>query len=183
MINRSLFNFPREIRIEAFDPSSLTNISLCLHSDNHYGYLFSQEQFSFPPEISGFPRDLCALNGFVVSSPEISTEEAAKEPEGLPETAPRSIRIMSLDSELDMRLKKLRIPGIACRARSVILHREDEPQISFKDKTAGLEEAIDASYPVGLSELAGDSYFVESRTGQHTFVEGDDGNLDRNGDA
>ncbi|EHK19930.1 uncharacterized protein TRIVIDRAFT_285, partial [Trichoderma virens Gv29-8] len=58
MASRGIFTPLREISIEAIDLSSQTNICLCLHSDNSHVYGVSQELFTTPLEISGFPRNL-----------------------------------------------------------------------------------------------------------------------------
>ncbi|KAL6689739.1 acyl transferase/acyl hydrolase/lysophospholipase [Trichoderma pleuroticola] len=134
MVQSSLFNSPEEIHIEASDPSSLTNISLYLHSEN----------FGTPHEISGFPRDLCAVGGFVMPDPEISGEDGETENAQENESESKftsehkegvwkklNAERQSFNSEPDMRWTTLDMQETVRRAKSVNGHRENESQVSF----------------------------------------------------
>ncbi|KAL7901968.1 acyl transferase/acyl hydrolase/lysophospholipase [Trichoderma sp. TUCIM 5745] len=185
MANQGIFVPPQEICIESIDLASQTNICLCLHSDRDGA---SQELFTTPLEISGFPRNLCAHGAFDVSSPEddiknSEKEEATESVSRLSEDvgfesdeqlmkvhASENTGIMrrvSTDSEPASRRKKLHVPWIARRSRSLIYSNRTTSKLQFSDDgttsnstlTIGVETS---SCSVERSELGTDSWVAEN---------------------
>ncbi|PTB65192.1 hypothetical protein BBK36DRAFT_1122202, partial [Trichoderma citrinoviride] len=181
MVKHSIFQFPREIEVEAAEPSSLTNICLCLQSSYRYG--ISPELLNISPSISGFPRELCALSGFILSSPDINVEEVDKASEVTSVISTRSTH-GSVDSEPTTgRRKTYFVGGIMRRARSAMFSKENESRISFENRSSSsLRVAPEKhAYPVDVSELAGDSSFGGNRNGSTPSIRGEDedsGNTD-----
>ncbi|UKZ53308.1 hypothetical protein TrVGV298_007100 [Trichoderma virens] len=207
MASRGIFTPLREISIEAIDLSSQTNICLCLHSDNSHVYGVSQELFTTPLEISGFPRNLCALGAFDVCSPGNDIKNAEKEYEKAPESIPGP-KSGNLDSTLDMRQigvhmsentsnsrrvsadsepgtqqVKLRVPWVVRCTKNLIPRKENRSQFSFKDNGMSSNSSLTvglgaSSSSVGRSERANDSWVAENSHREGSSIPSEYGDSD-----